>query len=153
MGMSMSMGEMKEFQDSTNDLKIRILDLVDQISAMHFDRAVMDHEKAKGMFAGESAKLNALLQDAYSRLQQTSQENVALSAQYEERISTLQQHLQETQENLRRQTLLAQAQRGNKDALKQMSPAVLQQLQQQNRTAAAALAEVGTHIEHALSTH
>eukprot|EP00474_Spongospora_subterranea_P008832 CRZ09290.1 hypothetical protein [Spongospora subterranea] len=33
---------LQEFQDTTNDLKIRILDLVDQISSMHSDRA--NHE-------------------------------------------------------------------------------------------------------------
>lgn len=140
MGISMSLGEMKEFQDSTNDLKIRILDLVDQISAMHFDRAAIESEKSKGMYANETAKLNALLQDSYSRLQQHTQDNITLTAQYEERVASLQKRLSETQENLRRQQLLVKALSGDEASIAQMSSRAREQLTSLTKKAATALA-------------
>lgn len=41
----------QEFQDATNDLKIRILDLVDQISSMYTDRASYEHHQKQNQIA------------------------------------------------------------------------------------------------------
>jgi len=68
-----------EFRDATDQLKIRILDIVDQISTMHFERALVDPSKR----TAESSRLTAALQDAQQTLQRQQQEMFALNARLE----------------------------------------------------------------------
>jgi len=81
-----------DFRDATDQLKIRILDIVDQISGMHFERALMEQEKLRS--GSDSGRLSGMLQDATQTIQRQQQDTFALSTRFDQ-ISKYAQDLYE----------------------------------------------------------
>lgn len=59
---SMSDGE---FRNATDQLKINILDIVDHISGMHFERATAEHERQRAQWAADNTKLTSFIQELF----------------------------------------------------------------------------------------
>lgn len=68
-----------EFRDQTDQLKIRILDIVDQISGMHYERAMAEQERRSQMLALDNSKLNALAADSFAAVNAKNQVTLPLS--------------------------------------------------------------------------
>lgn len=87
-----------EFRDATDQLKIRILDIIDQVSTMHYERAVTiaDQERLQMQQQTPSVKFTAMLQESYSALQKQQLENFNLNVKYEQ----LKKYAIDAQQNL-----------------------------------------------------
>ena len=115
-----------DFQEMTNELKIRILDLVDQVSALHFDRANVEHEIAKSQYAREVARLTASLQT--SRPEQVVSEETA----------KLQAELQSSKQKVAQLSFLNDVYAGG-ESLKHLSRSAIEQLEVRLKTLSIAI--------------
>jgi len=74
------------FRENTDSLKIRILDLVDEVAALHFNKAIDDHSSA--MSTGHVTRLMQQFQQATTMLQATKQA-LAIYSGEESALATL----------------------------------------------------------------
>jgi len=113
-----------EFRDQTDQLKIRILDIVDQISGMHYERAMAEQERRSQMLALDNSKLNALAADSFAAVNAKNQENAALVAQLESAAKLVEELHQQltaahsTITELKNSEAKNKLDEGNKNALK-----------------------------------
>ena len=51
------------FQEEGNAIKLKMLDLMDQLCGMHYERAILENERSKTMLMQDNAKLSTMLQE------------------------------------------------------------------------------------------